>query len=183
MTNTDILFGSLTIVSWIVLFAVILIPSLRRKVRGYLQTGNNISFATLALSLTAMLGSLWYSEIVDYQPCLLCWYQRIFMYPIVVTSFISIVYKDLRGYMYAKGLAMIGIVISIYHLIQQRLPQTGLSCGAVGQATSCDSLWVNAFGIVTIPAMAGTIFAIILYVIYLRQSSVVSIDKVSTSDE
>jgi len=167
---TDIVFGGLTILLWLMLIAIALLPALRNKIKHWLGKSNLALLVIFVASCSAMLGSLWYSEILNYQPCLLCWYQRIFMYPIALLSLVALLIKDLQALLYFKVLAATGLVISIFHLVQQRLPQTGVSCGAVGQAASCDTLYVNAFNLVTIPAMCATIFVTILYVIYLYQT-------------
>ena len=46
---------------------------------------NGILFAFL-IALVSMLGSLYFSEIARLEPCELCWFQRIFMYPQVIIT-------------------------------------------------------------------------------------------------
>ena len=166
---TDVIFGIGAILIIICVAAVTLIPSIKHRVCQLFQIERSLRIKlVLGLSLVAMLGSLWYSDIIGYEPCRLCWYQRIFMYPIVIISFIGLVYRDLRSLIYARTLAIIGLVISIFHMVQQRIPSAGLSCGTVGQASSCDSLWVNSFGFITIPTMASIIFMAIITVTILN---------------
>ncbi len=166
---TDVIFGSGTIILWFLLAVFFLVPRVRSHVKK-LFISNKIlaSRLVLILALIAMLGSLWYSDVVGFEPCRLCWYQRIFMYPIVLISFIGLVYDDLRSLIYVRVLAIVGLVISLFHIIEQRVPQAGLSCGSVGQAARCDSLWVNAFNIVTIPTMAFTIFLAIIIITLIQ---------------
>lgn len=108
----------------------------------------------------AMAGSLYFSEVADYIPCTYCWYQRIAMYPIAVIVPLAIVLRDRSILRYSLALAGIGLAISIYHIQLQLFPdQASNSC----EVTSpCTAKWVQAFGFMTIPQMAGTTFAIIV---------------------
>lgn len=167
---TDYFFGSATIILLFAISLISLVPAVKHKVLDKFSKNENLPIiVVLILSLSATMGSLWYSEIIGFEPCKLCWFQRIFMYPIVLISFIGWQLRDVKSMFYIKALAMVGIVIATYHVIIQRIPQTGLSCGTVGQGVSCDGKWVNAFGLVTIPLMALTIFIAILLVIMLAQ--------------
>jgi len=168
---TDIVFGSLTIGLWFAIAATLYPPIKAWLVEFFNKKPMYVWYLVMLLATLAMCGSLWYSEIIGYEPCRLCWYQRIFMYPIVLIGILAIAKEDLQALFYAKGLAMVGALIAIFHIVEQRLPQAGLSCGSVGQATSCDSLWVNAFGLITIPTMAATIFVAIILVITIFERS------------
>ena len=66
-------------------------------------------------TLVATLGSLFFSEVMNFVPCELCWYQRIFMYPIVFILTTGILLRDKRIVFYALPLCVIGLTISIYH--------------------------------------------------------------------
>lgn len=72
-------------------------------------------FLAWATSFIAMLGSLYFSEIMEYVPCELCWYQRILMYPLVIILGISIIKREYTIARYSLALSMIGAIISIYH--------------------------------------------------------------------
>lgn len=113
-----------------------------------------------AAALTATLGSLYFSEIRGFVPCELCWVQRIFMYPLVLTLAIAAVKKDAKHAYYALPLTVIGGGFSIYHYLIQKLPalqEAGNACGAV----PCNAQYINIFGFVTIPFLAFTAFTII----------------------
>ena len=73
-----------------------------------------IFFAWL-LATTATLGSLFFSEVMEIQPCVLCWYQRIFMYPLVVIFLVGLFPLDRNVVRYALPIAVIGWGISVYH--------------------------------------------------------------------
>lgn len=118
-------------------------------------------FTAWAASLTAMLGSLYFSEIMKYEPCTLCWYQRILMYPFVVLLGIAIARKDYFIARYSLPLAAIGSAISLYHYSIQKIPalsSSGAACGRI----PCTGQYINWLGFITIPFLALTAFTIII---------------------
>lgn len=120
----------------------------------------NLLFTAWAASFTAMLGSLYFSEIVGYEPCELCWYQRIFMYPLVLILGIAVARKDMKAAVYSLAMSGIGGLISLYHYGIQKidfLSDTAPACGRV----PCTGMYINWFGFVTIPFLAFLAFAII----------------------
>ncbi|GAA0596267.1 disulfide oxidoreductase [Virgibacillus siamensis] len=137
--------------------------------------GNSKSNETLlmliwAQSLIALLGSLFYSEIMGYVPCELCWYQRILMYPLVIIYGVAAIKKDISVALPGLILSGIGMCVSIYHYLVQKLPalaDAGNSCGLV----PCNAEYVNYFGFITIPFMAGVAFIVIfvLHIILMKQ--------------
>jgi disulfide bond formation protein DsbB len=121
---------------------------------------DNLLFTAWAASFTAMLGSLYFSEIVGYEPCELCWYQRILMYPLVLILGLAVVKKDLKAAMYSLMMSGIGGLISLYHYGIQKvdfLTDTAPACGRV----PCTGMYINWLGFITIPFLALTAFTII----------------------
>jgi disulfide bond formation protein DsbB len=116
-------------------------------------------YLAFGTALVATLGSLYYSEIVGFIPCTLCWYQRILMYPLILVTLVGILTRDERLPVYVLPLSVVGLGLSTYHYLLQLgvIERTG-AC-AVG--VPCNARYVNYFGFVTIPLMAGTAFAII----------------------
>lgn len=116
-------------------------------------------YLAFGTALVATLGSLYYSEIVGFIPCTLCWYQRILMYPLILIALVGILTHDERLPYYVLPLSVIGLGFSTYHYLIQLgvIEHTGIC--AVG--VPCNARYVNYFGFVTIPLMAGTAFAII----------------------
>src|SRR5699024_10272242 len=99
----------------------------------------------------------------QYEPCKLCWIQRIFMYPLVIIYGTALVKKDSRIAFPAILFSGIGMCISIYHYALQKLPalqDTGGFCGDV----PCTLQYVNYFGFITIPFLAGLAFIFITIV-------------------
>ncbi|KAF6544496.1 disulfide bond formation protein B, partial [Bacillus sp. EKM202B] len=76
------------------------------------KKSENILFISWATSFIATSSSLYLSEIMKYEPCTLCWYQRIFMYPLVIILGIAIINKDYKVSTYSLILSIIGISIS-----------------------------------------------------------------------
>lgn len=111
-------------------------------------------------AFSATLGSLYFSEIRGYEPCELCWYQRILMYPLVLIIGVAIVQKNAKIALTTLVFSSIGALTSLYHYGIQKLDflrDSAPSCGRV----SCTGEYVNYFGFVTIPFMALTAFVAI----------------------
>jgi disulfide bond formation protein DsbB len=121
----------------------------------------NARMYAFVITLTATLGSLFYSDVAKYTPCILCWWQRIFMYPQTVLLTLGIVKKDKNVADYGMGLSAIGAVLAAYHYYIQVGGATPLTCEAVGYSISCTQKFTTDFGYVTIPMMSLTAFVAI----------------------
>ncbi|MRI65014.1 disulfide bond formation protein B [Gracilibacillus thailandensis] len=124
-------------------------------------------FISWAASLMATMGSLFYSEIMKFIPCELCWYQRILMYPLVVIYGYAVYKKDIRYAFPGVILSGIGILVSSYHYLIQKVPglqEAGDGCGII----PCTTTYVNYFGFASIPFQALIAFLVIFVIhIYL----------------
>ncbi|HKP67961.1 MAG TPA: disulfide oxidoreductase [Pyrinomonadaceae bacterium] len=111
-------------------------------------------------ALVAAIGSLFFSEVMELPPCLLCWYQRIAMYPLVLVIGVGIVLRDRRVTAYALPLALAGLAISVYHnlLYYGLIPESITPCT---QGISCTTVQIEWLGFITIPLMALSAFVII----------------------
>lgn len=114
-----------------------------------------------AVALIATVGSLYFSEVVGFIPCNLCWYQRILMYPLVLLLGIAAVRKDWNQTLYVLPMCVIGFCISLYHNLLEKTTWFDKSHDNVCGIVPCDTLYINWFGFVTIPFLAGTAFLII----------------------
>ena len=123
-----------------------------------LSADNAILFSFI-VALVAMMGSLFYSEIAGYEPCKLCWIQRIFMYPQVLILGIALWKKDRSVISYIIPLCILGIMFSSYHYYIQLGGAPLASCDA---SASCAKRYTFTFGYITIPMMALTAFSMIL---------------------
>ncbi len=112
------------------------------------------------LSLAGMLGSLYYSEIAGYAPCVLCWYQRIFMYATVFILGLAIFRGGDKSVLpYAKILIVVGGLISVYHnaLFLPMFRSVDTTCSPFSNV-SCTENYFTAFGYINIPSIALTSF-------------------------
>lgn len=112
------------------------------------------------VALVATLGSLYLSEIAGFEPCVLCWYQRIAMYPLPVILGIAAVRQDAAVRRYAQPLAVIGLGIAAYHYLIQAFPS--LDSGTCDLGVPCGARYIELFGFVSIPFMAGAGFLFIV---------------------
>jgi disulfide bond formation protein DsbB len=122
---------------------------------------NGLFFA-LIIAFVATGGSLFYSVAAGFVPCELCWFQRIFMYPLAILLGLACIKKDFKFTLYPSVLAGIGAIISIYH---NYVYYSGISlfpCDPFGLEVSCTKVLVMEFGYITIPLMALTAFILIL---------------------
>lgn len=138
--------------------AAALVPSLRGSVVDAVLP------ITALVATGATLGSLYFSEVADFVPCELCWFQRIAMYPLAVVLVAATARRDRAILPYVGIVAGIGLAISLYHIQLQILPDQGSFCDAV---SPCTATWVEGLGFLTIPQMAGSSFAIITGLIIL----------------
>jgi disulfide bond formation protein DsbB len=107
-------------------------------------------------------GSLFFSEIANFVPCELCWFQRICMYPLSILTLFAAAHGEHRVARYLLPLPVVGSGISIYHLLVEN--------GVVEQATACQlsapggcaTKWINEFGYMTIPTLALTAFVLLI---------------------
>ena len=121
------------------------------------------------VALTATLGSLFYSEVMGFNPCVLCWYQRIFMYPLSILLGLAHFKKDYRFSPYALSLTIPGGAIALYHYILQMMPKGSIPapCSTVGYSASCSQRFAAEFGFVTIPYMSVSAFVLITLLLLL----------------
>ena len=119
------------------------------------------------VALLATAGSLYFSEVARYEPCLLCWYQRIAMYPLVVILGLAAWRRDGGAWIYAAALATIGALISAYHVLLEWFPN--LSSGACDPDNPCTLVWFRVFGVFSLPTLALTAFLLILTLVSFRR--------------
>ncbi|MCA0983875.1 disulfide bond formation protein B [Halobacillus yeomjeoni] len=134
--------------------------------KSYVET---YGFIMWAAALVATAGSLFFSEVLGYEPCEFCWYQRILMYPLVIVYGVSLWKKNLDIALPGLFLSGGGILVSLYHYGMQKVPalSDGGACGVV----PCSGQYINYFGFITIPFLAGAAFIIIftIHMILVRK--------------
>jgi disulfide bond formation protein DsbB len=120
-----------------------------------------------AVAVVCTLGSLYLSEVVGFVPCRLCWIQRGFMYPAALILVAALVTRRKPLALGGLGLAVLGLPVSIFHRVEEEVGSIGNVCEAVNP---CSFKWINHFGFVTIPTMAGIGFIGVITLLSLHLS-------------
>lgn len=125
-----------------------------------------IIFLAFLVATIATLGSLFFSEIMQFVPCTMCWYQRIFMYPLVVIFLISMLYPDDKTFKYSMPLVIVGLLFSIYHnlLMFKIIPESIVPCT---QGVPCSTEYINWFGFITIPFLSLLSYLVIFILLFI----------------
>ncbi len=129
---------------------------------------NNLLFIALSVATISVGASIYFSDAVGFFPCTLCWYQRVFMFPLVFVLLVGIVLKDRLVWTYALPLSVAGFLVAFYHnlLYYKIIPEDFLECSGV----SCTAKYLNLFGFVDIPLLSLMSFALItLCLLYYRR--------------
>lgn len=112
------------------------------------------------VSLVAMMGSLFFSEVMKYEPCTFCWYQRILMYPLVLIIGIAYIQRNAQIAVTTLVFSCIGVLVALYHYGMQKIPflhDNAIACGRV----PCTGEYINWLGFITIPFLSLTAFVLI----------------------
>ena len=132
---------------------------------------NNAIPAAFIVALLATLGSLYYSEVIEFTPCKLCWIQRIFLFPQVLLLGFAY-YKDDKNIVdYSILLSIIGLLIALFQYYGQITGASITDCTAGGSAVSCNVQYVTYFGYITIPLMSVTTFGLITSILLAAKKS------------
>jgi disulfide bond formation protein DsbB len=116
---------------------------------------------TLLVALVATAGSLFFSEVANFVPCELCWYQRFCMYPLAPIMLVVAAMDARRAAPWLLPAPIAGAGLSTYHLlIENGLASQTPDC-LFSAPGGCALKWINEFGYVTIPVLALTAFALV----------------------
>ena len=177
MSNDAIfVYSNLVALLALVALAAAAVLGLLRLVRGpeaaNLLGGKAIWLAWL-VAVVATIGSLIYSEVIHFEPCRLCWFQRIAMYPMAIILLVGAIRREFQIKYYALPLTLIGLGISIYHYMLQTFPALE-GGGGCDPSNPCSAKYVDIFGFISIPFMAGAGFIVIavLLGIYVNKNSI-----------
>ena len=128
-------------------------------------------FLAWLIALMATAGALFLGEVMGMTPCVLCWYQRIAMFPLVVILGVGLLEKDCRSLSYAMPLAWAGLGIAAYHsLVFWGWVDEGLV--PCGKGSSCADADVQVAGLVPIPLLSLIAFTGILLLSWLANRKV-----------
>ena len=121
------------------------------------ELNSALPYLAWVTALVATAGSLFFSEVMQLPPCVLCWYQRIAMYPLVIIIGSGIIMRDGRMRNYALPVCLAGLAVSIYHnlLYYGIIPESLTPCT---RGISCTSRQIEWFGFITIPLMSLAAF-------------------------
>ncbi len=116
-----------------------------------------LTYLAFLQAIVATSGSLFFSEVLHFTPCTLCWYQRILMYPLVAILAVGILRRDKGVYLYVLPLSIIGWFIALYH----NLLQWGVIVEPCTVGVPCVTRYAGWFGFITIPLLSLTAFTVI----------------------
>ncbi len=127
-------------------------------------------FAAWLIACIATGGSLFFSEVMAFSPCVLCWYQRIAMYPLVLILLVGMFPINRQTFKFSIPLVGIGWLLALYHnlLHYEIVPESASPCR---EGVSCATIWLDWLGFITIPLMSFVAFTIIglLLIIFYRK--------------
>jgi disulfide bond formation protein DsbB len=122
-------------------------------------------FAAWMVTLVATLGALFIGEVMGQTPCVLCWYQRVFMFPLAIVLGVGVFREDTRVWLYAGPLALVGFLIAAYH----SLLYFGFVAEALkpcGKGPSCSDAAMTILGM-PIPLLSLASFAVVIVLLAL----------------
>ena len=131
----------------------------------------SLLFAAWMTSATATLGALFFSEVMGVPPCVLCWYQRICMFPLVVVLGLALFPLDVKIVRYALPLAGVGLAVAAFHLLllHGAIPEPLRPCTA---GVPCTEKVIEWAGFVTLPLLSALAFsAIIAFLLLARRAA------------
>ncbi|MBT3980735.1 MAG: disulfide bond formation protein B [Bacteriovoracaceae bacterium] len=123
-------------------------------------------FCCWIIASFSTLGSLFFSEVMEFPPCVLCWYQRIAMYPLVFLFLVGSFQTAKSTFAFTLPLALIGWIIALYHnlLHYEIVPETASPCL---EGVSCSTVYIDWFGFITIPILSFISFSLLLGILLI----------------
>jgi disulfide bond formation protein DsbB len=117
-------------------------------------------FAAWLLAAVSTSGALFLSEVMRVAPCSLCWYQRVFMFPLALVLPAGLFPLDRKVVRYASPLAAAGWLVALFHLLLTKgfIPESVTPCM---QGIPCSRIEMEWFGFVTIPLLSLLSFSAI----------------------
>jgi disulfide bond formation protein DsbB len=125
-----------------------------------------IIFICWIIASVSTLGSLFFSEIMEFAPCALCWYQRLFMFPLVILLLVGLFPFDKNVIKYALPLALTGWGFAFYHylLYSGFIPESIQPCS---KGVSCSETYLDLFGFLTIPMLSLISFSALVTLLFI----------------
>ena len=129
----------------------------------------NILFLAWFVAAASTLGSLFFSYVMGFAPCVLCWYQRIFLFPLVLVLAAGLFPFERKVVKFALPLAIAGWLTALYHnlLYAGIIPESIRPCS---QGVSCTEEYIKLFGFMSIPMLSLLSFStIVALLIFLKR--------------
>jgi len=109
-----------------------------------------------------------FSEVMEFAPCSLCWYQRIFMYPLVIVLTVGLFPVDRGAVRFGLPLSIGGWLVAAYHLLLYEgvIPESASPCR---QGVSCKEEYIEVLGFLSIPALSLLAFTTVIGLLLVLQ--------------
>ncbi len=130
-------------------------------------------FISWLTALVASLAALFIGEVMGRAPCVLCWYQRAFMFPLAIILAVASFRADASVWRYALPLAAGGWLIAAFHTLQYAgvIPPALEPCGAGPSCTSVDMTILGGVPLPVLSLLAFTIIAALLTLVSRRHDA------------
>lgn len=130
--------------------------------------GENYLLITFLVTLSGLIGSLYFSDVEGMVPCILCWYQRILLYPLALISGAALIMNEKFSEKLILVLSIPGAILGLYHFLLQKtdLFPKGSFCG--GTSVACSTIDFEKFGFVTIPFLSFLAFFFVSVVCLIK---------------
>ena len=117
-------------------------------------------FLSWLIATVSTLGSLFFSNVMEFAPCVLCWYQRICLFPLVIVLARGLFPLDLQVVKYALPLTVVGWLLAAYHnlIYVGIVPENLQPCS---KGVSCTENYLELFGFLSIPLLALLSFTLL----------------------
>jgi disulfide bond formation protein DsbB len=127
-----------------------------------------ISLTAWTVSLVATVGSLFFSEVMLLPPCVLCWYQRIAMYPLTIILGMGLFTSLNQAWLFSLPLMALGWLVAVYHnlLYYKLIPE---SSGPCLKGFSCTAVQLEWAGFITIPLLSFGAFSLLLVLFFTQR--------------
>lgn len=164
--NTNYLFALGTVSLQVLSVALIAVLLFQKRVPLFREIAAQVTawglWAAFAVSFSASVMAIFYSDVIGFDACPLCWWQRVFLIPQILLLGLAAWKRDAYMAEYSIILSVFGAGIALYQHVLQMMPGSGLPCPATG--TSCALRIVFEFGYITLPLMAFSVFVFLIIV-------------------
>lgn len=135
------------------------------------KLSSTVVFLCFLIASIATLGSLFFSEVMEFIPCTMCWYQRIFMYPLLIVFLINLLYPDNSVFKYTFPIVVVGLFFAIYHnlLMFGIIPESAVPCAS---GIPCSTEYIKWFGFITIPFLSLIAYLMLFLIMFFKKEKI-----------